>query len=236
MLEVLKNQEQINHARDVMIEKGYSALMPKVNFFLSMLGLTAEFPIGDKLKSWDVNLTVEFIANRLEKDSAVLDIGAFASEVLLSLSKLGYTNLYGIDLNPKIVQMPGSRRINFKTGNFMHTGYADKSFSAISAISVIEHGYSPEELFSEVSRLLDDGAFFIASFDYWPEKINTSNQKIFGMDWLIFSKEDVDELIACAARHDLYPLGEINYKAASPPIHYENRDYTFAWIALQKKA
>jgi SAM-dependent methyltransferase len=56
----------------------------------------------------------------------------------------------------------------------MHTPFEDRSFSCITSISVIEHGFDGSRLVREVSRLLVRGGYFIASFDCWPEKIDSS--------------------------------------------------------------
>ncbi len=118
----------------------------------------------------------------------------------------------------------------------MHTPFADGSFRAITAISVIEHGFDGTALLSEVSRLLAPGGYFIASFDYWPEKIDTTGTTFFDMSWTIFSREEVDDFIALAARHGLEPVGEREYDAASAPIRCGGKDYTFAWLVLGKPA
>jgi len=64
-------------------------------------------------------------------------------------------------------------------------------FSAITAISVIEHGFESDRLLAEVSRLLKVGGYFIVSVDYWKDKISTDGLTAFGMDWMIFSREDL---------------------------------------------
>ncbi len=37
--------------------------------------------VGDELKSWDVLKTVQFLQKNVGKNSSVLDIGAYASEI-----------------------------------------------------------------------------------------------------------------------------------------------------------
>jgi SAM-dependent methyltransferase len=132
--------------------------------------------------------------------------------------------------------MPYARNIRWQVADFMHTPFADHSFGAITAISVIEHGFQSEALLSEISRLLKPGGYFLASFDYWPAKIATSEVKLFGLDWRIFSRDEVTAFLADARRHGLESRGEVNLEATSPPILWGGRRYTFALAALEKRA
>jgi SAM-dependent methyltransferase len=190
--------------------------------------------IGDVLKSWDVLVTIDFLEARVPRDQPILDIGAYASEVLLSLASAGYTNLTGADLNPEIPKMPGGDKIRWTTTDFLHTPFASASFAAITSISVIEHGFDADRLLAEASRLLAPGGYFIASFDYWPDKIDTRGVRFFDMDWRIFSADEVRALIDRAAHFGLVPVGELSMSARERPIRCAHRDYTFAWLALER--
>lgn len=99
---------------------------------------------------------------------------------------------------------------------------------------MIEHGFDGRALLTEVSRLLKPNGYFIASFDYWPEKIDTSQIKFFEMDWKIFSETEVSEFISLAATYGLKSVGEINYEGNESPIECAGKKYTFGWLALQK--
>ena len=130
--------------------------------------------------------------------------------------------------------MPFAEDIRLLEGNYLESRFDAASFSAISAISVIEHGFQPEPLLREVSRLLTPGGLFVASTDYWPEKVSTEGQRLFGLDWQIFSRRELEDWIESAASHDLFPLAEMELEADEPAIRWAGRDYTFAWIALRK--
>jgi SAM-dependent methyltransferase len=190
--------------------------------------------IGDAVKSWDVLQTADFAVKYVTRNEPILDIGAFASEIPIVLHRLGFTNLSGVDLNPAVRSMPYADKIRYSVSDFLKTPFASDSFSLITAISVIEHGYRPRALFEEVGRLLRSGGYFVASFDYWPEKISTEGIQMFGMDWRIFSKSEVEELINTARSYGLSPHGATSLDADQKPITFFNRSYTFAWLALQK--
>jgi SAM-dependent methyltransferase len=190
--------------------------------------------IGDYVKGWDVLNTATFLDTRVPRTAPILDIGAYASETLCVLHRLEYSNLSGVDLNPQITLMPHADTMTFKVSDFMHTDFASESFEAITAVSVIEHGFKSQPLLAEMSRLLRPGGYFVASFDYWPEKIDTTGIQIFGLDWRIFSKPEVLAFLEEARTYGLTPHGPINLDAKDRPIGAADRRYTFAWIVLQK--
>lgn len=234
MLEVLQSADQYRDARRELRRRGQSVLQPAAWRLLRRIGLAPGLPIGDYIKSWDVERTVALLDARVPRDAAILDLGAFCSEVPVLLARMGYTHVHGIDLNPAVRSMPMADRVTYTVGDFLHSPYEDASFDAITAISVIEHGYDPESLFRELGRLLRPGGLFVASFDYWPEKIGTGDMRFFGLSWLIFSQDDFQGLLREAARHGLRPLGDIHPAASQRAVRCAGFDYTFAWMVLVK--
>lgn len=236
MLEVLQSRNQFQEARRAMEARSRSALEPSVVRTLRRWHLMPGLSVGEFNKSWDVARTLDLIEQRLPRDAAILDLGAFCSEVPVALAKMGYTAVHGIDLNALVQQMPYADRVRYTVGDFTKCPYPDGSFDAITAISVIEHGYDPERLLGEIGRLLRPNGLFIASFDYWPEKIDTGATTFFDLSWLIFSEQDVKAMLEVAARHGLAALGELHPAASERPVRCAGFDYTFAWSVLQKKA
>jgi SAM-dependent methyltransferase len=232
---VLKEIKQVSEARALLASKGLEWRKHSIRRILEKMRLIPKQPdIGDELKSWDVLRTAEFAIEHLNRTDSVLDLGAFASEILIVLHKSGFSNLTGADLNPSLLSMPYSDKIRYRVTDFLKTPFDDGSFSMITAISVIEHGYQPDKLLTEVARLLRPGGFFVASFDYWPDKIATDGIKMFGMDWRIFSRQEIEQLIDKAATYGLTLLGNLDLDAKECPITCLDRHYTFAWISLKK--
>jgi SAM-dependent methyltransferase len=234
-LEILQEKRQIDAARQEMVARGISTMASPLYGVLRRFGLVSGIAIGDRVKSWDILTTINFLERNANKGDPILDIGCYASEILLALHKLGYSNLTGVDLNPNLQKMPFADRIRFEQANFLKTPFKDASFKIITSISVIEHGYDGAALFKEMSRLLQPGGVFIASFDYWQEKVDTAGIKFFDMDWIIFSEIDVQKMIKNAAEEGLYPAGDIQFGGRDKTIHCGGKDYTFGWLALKKK-
>lgn len=233
-MKVLQDKAQIRQSRQELIRRGAFFAESPIVSFMRRFGFIRGVGIRHMIKSWDVLSTVDFLQSHVQKDEPILDIGCYASEVIVVLHKLGYSNLTGIDLNVRLRGMPYQDSIRYEVGDFMHTKFKDASFRAITSISVIEHGFDGHSLLKEMSRLLKPDGYFIASFDYWPEKIDTAGIDFFGMDWRIFSRDEIKELITEAADHGLVPIGEMVYDAKNKPIDYWGKQYTFGWLALRK--
>ncbi|MBY0522077.1 MAG: class I SAM-dependent methyltransferase [Gemmataceae bacterium] len=233
-MEVLRDKTEIRQARAALKKLGASSLDGMLPRLLNKIGLLNRILFVDEAKSWDILKTVEFLSSKITKSDPVLDIGCYASEILIALKKLGYSNLAGVDLDKSIEEMPYNDEIRYVVSDFMETPFADGSFRVVTSISVIEHGLNTAALFSEVSRLLAANGYFIASFDYWPDKINTDNIKFFHMDWTIFSREEVVALVAEAERFSLRPLGVVNPPVKDRTVFCASKSYTFAWMVFQK--
>jgi SAM-dependent methyltransferase len=236
-LEVLQEKVQIALARQELDTKGASYIDrpdSKMKSLMRRMGIVRDVIMGDAIKSWDVNATIKFIESHVGKNEPILDIGCYSSEVLASLHKLGFTNLAGADLNPNLNRMPYRDAIRYEVTNFMHTKFEENSFRVITSISVIEHDFNSQALLKEMSRLLKPGGYFISSFDYWPEKIDTTGTQFFGMDWRIFSENEIRDFVEEAATYGLYPTGTLNYSGKEKPIECAGKMYTFGWLVLRK--
>ena len=235
-MKVLQNKLQITKSRRELERKGISLIESPIKSLLRKARLIQGIAIGDYVKSWDVLSTVNFLESHINKNDPILDIGSYASELIVMLHKMGYSDLTGTDLDPNLYKMPYQNAIRYEISDFMHTKFMDGSFRAITSISVIEHGFDGPSLFKEMSRILSPSGYLIVSFDYWPEKIDTTGLNFFNMDWIIFSKEDIERLVNEAAHFGLFPVAEMNFEAKEKVIHWGGRQYTFAWMVFEKAA
>jgi len=236
-LDVLQTKAEILRSRARLEQRSLSCLGMQVGKRTLWDRLRGVHPLhlGDELKSWDVLRTAEFVEREFPNTARVLDIGSYSSEILCVLHRLGFVNLTGIDQNPNLRAMPYGDTIHWEIGNFLRTPFPDRSFDVVTSISVIEHGFDAAALLGEMSRLLDHGGCFTASFDYWPHKLDTSDTQFFGMDWRIFSRDEVNALVTAANDYGLAPVGDLAFDALEPAVHYAGRDYTFAWLVLRKR-
>jgi SAM-dependent methyltransferase len=233
-VDVLTRSLDNTRARIEMRRRGLDFVTSQLTRLLRKAHLIRGVNVGLRVKSWDVLRTLQFVEQHVDKNTAILDLGACTSEILLSLCKMGFTDLTGIDLDPALARMPHSQSIKYMAGDFTQTTFPADTFGAITAISVLEHGFCGPKMFREISRLLKTGGYFVGSTDYWPEKVDTSGVAVYGLDWTVFSKDELLNLIEAAGKYRLFPVGELNFEASDRTIRWLKRDYTFAWFAFQK--
>jgi SAM-dependent methyltransferase len=178
------------------------------------------------------------VLSATRRGDAVLDLGSVGSAMLPALRRLGYVDLHGIDLDPAVAEMPEADSIDYRVGDMMRAPWADESFAAITAISVIEHGLHTERLVREVRRLLRPGGIFVFSTDFWPKKIDTEGLSAFGLPWTIFDVEEISGFFAVAHEAGLrleYPVQGIEIEPTSRPIEWNGRSYTFLHAVLTRE-
>ena len=229
----LQSPHQYKEARRQLRQLDLSFLPPSIVRLPVARRLYRGRGIGDIRKSWDVLWMLDRIGLQ-NTHARVLDVGAYRSEMMAALVRAGFDRSVGVDLAfPTGTGNPGA---SYARADMMQTPFVDGSFDHLTAVSVIEHGFDCQRLFAEVARLLKPGGTFLASFDFWPEKIDTSQTPLFGLPWNIFSAEEVSGLLDGARREGLVPTGAVDMHVGKPPIRFEGRRYTFGIFEVRKAA
>ncbi len=242
--DVLRSRDDVRAAADELRRRGWVsfgsplARSRPAAALARVLGRPSLAP--DPIKSWDVLCALRALTETTAPDLPVLDLGSVACPVLPCLHRLGYRDLHGLDLDPRVRRMPFADAIDYRVADMTAAPWGDGSFAAITAISVIEHGFDQGALLDEVARLLRPGGAFVFSTDYWPAKISTDGARLFGLDWRIFSAAEIEALLDGARERDLHPVGDPRAVLRAPladgprrpPISYAGRDYTFLYGAL----
>jgi len=187
-------------------------------------------------KTFDVVKVIdELDRHRLPKDARILDMGAYQSATLWALHKLGYRKLYGVDLNPDVYNMPFYTHIRYSVADMRNTHFPGNFFDVCLALSSIEHMPDALDQFLEESaRILRNGGLLIITTDFAFEKVDTKHIRPFGMNWTIFSLEEINRLILSANRHGFTLVSGVpERREIEYPIYWNNRNYTFILLVFK---
>lgn len=109
--------------------------------------------------NWDDQLFRERIIKEIESDFTVLDLGAGAGIIPFMNFKGIAKKVYGIDLDPRVVENPFLDEGKVADANKIP--YPDNSFDLVFSDNVLEHLDQPLLIFNEVKRVLKAGGKFL---------------------------------------------------------------------------
>ncbi len=199
------------------------------------------------------------IISGAKRESFVLDVGCYESPILPMLKRLGFFNLYGCDLvlksdsNSKLTDMnsfvyhedyePIAEMYNDKSyqlsiRNLEDTNYSDQMFDYVTSLSVIEHGINIEKYFREMSRIIKNNGYLLTSTDYWPDKlVNNKNVLSKGTPDNIFSRDEIENLVAIAEKSGLKLIEPIDFEYKDKVVRWNSigLDFTFIFFAMRKE-
>jgi glycosyltransferase involved in cell wall biosynthesis len=191
----------------------------------------------DRPKNWDALGAVSTVVNRLGSEIHVLDAGAARySPVLPWLRLLGVRNLVGNNLEFRRVHTHGP--VRFEPGDITQTDYCNRSFDAVTCMSVIEHGVPLAAFLAETARILRPGGLLIVSTDYDQDPPTTTGLHAYGVPVHIFGPDEIRAFVDDADRHGLRLLGELALEHAERPVYWKRvgLDYTFIRLSFERIA
>lgn len=186
----------------------------------------------DVHKNWD-HLLLHGVIGRVDLQSSIVDLGCGEYCTLNFLAASGFKNLQGIDLN---IKPNADAAYALYRGDLTKTPFLSGSCDVAISLSVIEHGVKLPAFFAEVSRLIKtDGLLFLTT-DYWEENLKIdSSIKPFGLEWKVFCKADIEQLIGLAKENNLVLEQDGGIPACSDkPIAWHGYNYTFVALLFRK--
>jgi SAM-dependent methyltransferase len=241
MIRVLQSLDEIGQARSQLAamdadftDRSHTRLWR----LLYRLRFRRAMPDADRMKSWDVMHALKLIRQHVTHGAAVLDMGCYNSEILWALHRSGFRRLAGCDLNPLCRWMPYWHRIDYQLADLTRTPFGAGSMSAITCLSVVEHGVPIDGLVAEARRLLKPGGVFIFTTDF--DGTGATHEidpefRVFEQSWQIFSRETLRQLTDkfLAAGFVWLEPDRLSLDHTERPIHWNNQDYTFAMVGLR---
>lgn len=214
----LRSVEDVKHAADILLQQGLP-LHPDYN------------------KNWDNLLALYHTHSCTVEDDPVLDAGAGdESAYLPGLTKIGYTNLIGINLDRKDDYKAGVKDgIRYVYGDITSTPFPNDTFAFISCLSVIEHGVDVPAFLTEMSRILRPGGRLFVSFDFWHDKLDTTGLITHDAPIHIFSNQDVLEILDKAHRVGFRVPPVVETQCDEKIIAWAGLEYTFMNLLFRKQ-
>jgi ubiquinone/menaquinone biosynthesis C-methylase UbiE len=124
----------------------------------------------------------------------ILDVGCATGRLLYKLAKHGYTNLSGVDLAPRIIEVARKKLSNFNVNLDLKNAdseddlpWPDNSFDIITLTGVIHHFYRLNDALKEAYRVLDKQGKLIILDPWFPIIIRQIVNS-----WLYFFPHDGD--------------------------------------------
>ena len=88
-----------------------------------------------------------------------------------------------------------------------------------------------------MSRILVPGGSLITSTDYYESTINTAGQKAFGVPVHVFTKNEIEMILALAREFDLELTGPLDLRCDEKAVSWKEfgLNYTFIIFTLRKR-
>jgi len=193
-------------------------------------------PHLDPPKNWDTLSALSIILREgnLTSGDKVLDAGGEYYSVLLKhLASMGFSNLFCLNLAfDKNEDLDG---IHYMYGDITNTDFESDFFSAITCLSVIEHGVDLELFFFEAKRILKPSGVLVISTDFWESEIDTQDKEFYGVPIKIFDTSDLTALISTAERFGMRFLGPIEGECRETVVSWQGFDFTFVYLSFIKE-
>ena len=149
------------------------------------------------LKLFNIDLLDEAVIRQIPNNKnsiRILDIGCATGRLLDKLAKRGYTNLSGIDLAPRIIEIAREKlsKHNIKVELSVadtedKLPWSDNTFNVVMLTGVIHHFYRLYDALKESYRVLDNQGILIISDPYFPAIVRQLINS-----WLHFFPHDGD--------------------------------------------
>jgi pseudaminic acid biosynthesis-associated methylase len=115
---------------------------------------------------------------RVPKDARVLEVGASGGNQLQSLWEAGYTELYGVEINPVAVRMVKGARPELQVlqGSIYDLPFKDGYFDAVFTSGVLIH-IPPDDLPRAMAELVRCSKRYVIGGEYYKAELTELNWK-----------------------------------------------------------
>lgn len=132
------------------------------------------------VNNWGVSryqMNEEFLS-AIDKDSKILEVGCNIGLQLLGLQKMGFKNLYGVELQQYAVEKAKSQTkgINIIQGSGFDIPFKDEYFDLVYTSGVLIH-IAPSDLGTIIKEMVRCSKKWIWGFEYYDEQLREVNYR-----------------------------------------------------------
>lgn len=174
------------------------------------------------------------LAPYITKDSKICDVGCAKGGLLKFLKEADYGDVYGIELDPKLVQKATCDGLNVKLGSAADIPLPVGKYACMIFSHVFEHLLDFDNVLQSISHALaDDGFVFIEV----PNAMNYKEVSPFDFYWFIATKEHVNHFSSNYLSLLMQSGGFETIKENQYFMPYNNSNYTYPSLMMlfQKK-
>lgn len=121
---------------------------------------------GDKYTLRNFNAKSKIKLN-LNRSLRILEVGANIGTQLLALKRMGFKNLYGIEINPKSVER--ARIKNIIVGSAFDIPFKDNYFDLVFTAGVLIH-ISPRDIKKVMKEIIRCSKKYVMGYEYYAPK------------------------------------------------------------------
>lgn len=120
---------------------------------------------GDKytLRNFNTKPNIELF-KKLNRNLKILEVGANVGNQLLVLKKMGFKNLYGIEINPKAVEKAKIK--NIIVGSALDIPFKDNYFDVVFTSGLLIH-ISPKNINKVIREIIRCTKRYVLGFEYY---------------------------------------------------------------------
>jgi len=116
----------------------------------------------------------ESFLSDLPRDAKILEVGSNTGLQLVGLQRMGFTNLYGIELQPFAIELSKkkTRHINIIKGSALDLPFKDEYFDLVFTSGVLIH-ISPDNLIKVMAEMVRCTNAYLLGFEYYAKKLES---------------------------------------------------------------
>ena len=127
-------------------------------------------------------LRLRFLLDNIPEDSYVLEVGCNSGGLSRLIMAERKCYVKGIDISPEMANRAIGKGFNVVCGEAEKLPYPEEEFDCVIATEVLEHIYKPQDVLSEIHRVLGPNGLLVGTVPH-PDSYNAKRKPLEKHDW-----------------------------------------------------